>query len=240
MICIGFLARLLEGVRSLTAIVLAAGKGERLGLNTPKQFIKINGKEMVKIAVERMFKLNPRIIILTTPKDYVERTRKLFEGVNSIKIIEGGKTRAESVLKALELVNEDDEVVLIHDGARPFFPVDKTLRCVRAAEEIGAATLAVPVKDTIAISSDNKIASFPDRSKLWALQTPQCFKAALIKKAHELLKKDNFLPTDDTSLILRYNLSEVKIVEGEHYNIKVTYPVDLAFASVIMEELVNE
>jgi len=224
----------------LTAIILAAGKGERLSLNIPKQFIKINGKEMVRIAVERMLKLSPKDIILTTPKKYIERTKKLFEGVDKIIIVEGGRTRAESVSRALELVDEDNDVVLIHDGARPFFPIDKTVECIKAAEEYGAATLAVPVKDTIAMSSDHNIVSFPDRNKLWAVQTPQCFKPSIIKKAHELLKKDNFLPTDDTSLIIRYNLSEIKIITGDYYNIKITYPSDLLFAEVIAKKFIDK
>lgn len=224
----------------MIAIILAAGKGERFNLNTPKQFAKINGKEIVKITVERMLKLNPEFIILPTLKDYVEKTESLFKEVNNIKIIEGGKTRAESVSKALKLIEEDDGIVLIHDSVRPFFPISSTMECIKAAERTGAATLAVPVRDTIAAADNHEIVSFLDRNKLWAIQTPQCFRTTLIKKAHELLEKDNFLPTDDTSLILRYKLSEVKIVEGKHYNIKITYPADLTFARIIMKGLISE
>ena len=223
----------------MVAIVLAAGRGERFNSNVPKQLRKINGKEIVRISVERILKLNPRFIILTTLSDYLEKTQKLFEDVDSVKVIEGGKTRAESVSKALELIKETDEIVLIHDSARPFFPIENTKECIKAAKEFGSATLAVPVKDTIAVSNDHEIVSFPDRNKLWAIQTPQCFKAHLIKKAHELLKRENFTPTDDASLILRYNLSKVKIIEGKHFNIKITYPEDLEFARVIMKELMK-
>ncbi len=224
----------------MVAIVVAGGIGKRMGKPIPKQFLKINGKEILKITVERISQLRPSLIIVTAPRGFIEKTKELLKGF-SVKVVEGGTTRQESVFKALKNTPSEEKIVLIHDGVRPFFPIDKTLECLEKAREIGAATLALPVKETIAVVQNGKIESIPERSILWTVQTPQCFKKSLILKAHEFASSEGFSNApDDTFLILKYSLSQVGIVEGSEYNIKITHELDLEVARILSPKLGRE
>ncbi|MBE7710052.1 MAG: 2-C-methyl-D-erythritol 4-phosphate cytidylyltransferase [Cyanobacteria bacterium SIG32] len=220
------------------AIILASGSGSRYGSDIPKQFIKIAGKTILEHTVEIFEKSNviDDIIIVITPE-----YRHVAENIllkNSYKkvshLLNGGETRKDSSFIGINSIEEAEANVLIHDCARPFLTQTIIDNCVEALEKYSAIDVAIPATDTV-IEVDNKIISkIPNRSKLMRGQTPQCFKLSLIKKAHELAKNDqNF--TDDCGLVIKYNLADVFVVNGDTENIKVTYPSDIFMADRLFQ-----
>ena len=127
------------------------------------------------------------------------------------------------------------ELYLVHDAARPFINSEQIHELVAAAEQNGASILAVPVKDTVKKAKDKKVVETVERSSLWAIQTPQAFRMSLLRKAHEKASEENFLGTDDSSLVERLG-KDVIIVEGNYDNIKLTTPEDLFFAKTIIHK----
>lgn len=227
-----------KGIK-VSAIIGAAGRGKRVGTTIPKQYIKIGDRTILEMSVEP-FQNSSLVdqIILVCHEDYIEKTRKLCEGFSKVtKIVCGGKERQDSIRLGLEaLENEEQEsLVLIHDGARPYVSSDVIERVAREAEASGAAVPWVPVKDTIRVVSEGGGFSAPiDRETLRAVQTPQGFKLSLIKKAHEKAYRDGFSGTDDGSLV-DYFGGKVSMVEGDDRNIKITTKEDLPENAELIE-----
>jgi len=225
------------------ALILASGIGERIGLNIPKQFVKIAGKTILEhtICVFENHKDIDEIIITAHSNsiDFVESLVKKsgFKKVRSI--LEGGKTRKESSYIALNSICADDnDNVLIHDAVRPFLSSRIIDNCIEALKTHNAVDVAIPSADTIIITDEsNFIKEIPKRKFFKRGQTPQCFKLGLIKKAHKMSLNDetSYDVTDDCSLIIKYNLSKIFVVDGDDFNRKITYPLDIAIADKLFQ-----
>ena len=213
------------------AVILASGKGERFNNDLPKQFVKIGNKTILELCVDVFEKSDfiDYIIVVITPEYKSMAVEILHSYKKIIKIVEGGKTRKESSYIGISQIKESEANVFIHDCARPFVSERILNDCAKALREHDAVGVAVPVVDTIIQVKDNFIKNIPERKSLMAIQTPQCFKLSLIKKAHELSRNDeNF--TDDCGLVLKYNLADIYLVDGDVKNFKITYPKDILVA----------
>ncbi len=219
-------------------VIVAAGTGSRMNMGINKQFIKLEGKEVIVYTIEKFYN-NPNIddIVVVVKESESEFFKKeIIERYNfkNIKIAYGGKERQDSVYNGLKLLDEKCDVVLIHDGARPFVS-DKTIdTCIEEAKEHKAIVVGVPVKDTIKVIDDNNnIVDTPNRSLLWAVQTPQTFDYEVLLDAYEDAFKSGFYGTDDAMLVERVG-HKVKMVEGSYNNIKITTKEDLNIGSQIL------
>ena len=217
----------------ISAIVLAGGRGKRMNYHKSKQFIEIKGKPVLVYTLEK-FIYNKSIdeVILVLPEDEVDYCKKEVLQRYSLKvdrIVIGGKERQDSVFNALEAMEKAD-IVLIHDGARPFINEKIIEEGIKYANIYGAAAPGVTPKDTIKVKNEDNISvDTPDRNMLVAVQTPQCFKYDEIYQCHRNIKEENAIVTDDTSVVERYG-HKVYLYEGDYTNIKITTPEDLILA----------
>lgn len=223
----------------VSAVIVAAGKGKRMGTSLNKVFLKINSKPIIYYTLKVFDNLNciNEIIIVISKDDFDyfnnEIIRK-YEFNKKIMIVEGGEERQYSVFNGLKAVNNECNIVLIHDGARPFIDYDTVILGIEKAKKYKAVGIAVPVKDTIkVVDKDNMVVSTPDRKCLMAIQTPQIFDYKLIYNAHIEAKRDKFIGTDDSILVERLGY-KVKLVEGKYKNIKITTPEDLIIAETLL------
>lgn len=219
-------------------IIPAAGQGKRMNAGKNKQFIELQSIPVI-IHTLRVFEQDPMCsgIILVINKDeqlIFEELLQTYSIQRVVSLIQGGSERQYSVYNGL-LAAKNTDIVLVHDGARPFLKQEHVHELVRVAAEKGAAVLAVPVKDTIKrASSDLYVEETVERSSLWAIQTPQAFHVSILQAAHELARKEDFLGTDEASLVERIP-KQVYIVRGDYLNIKLTTPDDLIFAEAILQ-----
>ena len=219
------------------AVIVAAGTASRMqGID--KVMAQLGDEPMILRTV-RAFQNCDVIgeIVIVTREDLVEKIQSLCKEFSKVKAVTvGGADRAESVRKGLKLLSPKVRLAAIHDGARPLITDEVIDRTVRAAHRYGAAAPGVPVKDTVKIVQGGFVKSTPDRSTLQAIQTPQIFDVDLLTGALEKAKKDNAAITDDCSAVERMGMS-VKVVEGDERNIKVTTPMDLKIAGILLEEM---
>ena len=216
----------------ISAIILAGGKGKRMGSAISKQFIDIKGKPIIYYTLKK-FSENKKIdnIIVVLPEDEVkyfkENILKKYE-LRINKIVIGGKERQDSVYNALKsLKNSSTDIVLIHDGARPFISERIINEGIKFAEIYGAAAPGVMPKDTIKVKNEKNFSvDTPNRANLVSIQTPQVFKFDEILECHEKIKINNIVVTDDTMVAEKCGYS-VYLYDGEYTNIKVTTPEDL-------------
>lgn len=219
-------------------VIVAAGTGSRMNMGINKQFIKLEGKEIIAYTIEKFYNnSNIEDIVVVVKEDESEFFKKeILDKYNfkNIKIAYGGKERQDSVYNGLKSLDEKCDVVLIHDGARPFVS-DKIIdNCIEEAKEHKAIVVGVPVKDTIkVIDSDKNIVDTPNRSVLWAVQTPQTFDYNILIDAYKDAFKNGFYGTDDAMLVERIG-HKVKMVEGSYNNIKITTQEDLNVGSQIL------
>jgi 2-C-methyl-D-erythritol 4-phosphate cytidylyltransferase len=226
----------------VTAVVLAAGKGQRLGFQFSKPLIKIDSRPLITYCLN-IFNKHPDIkdIIIVANKNNLKNILSLVKRykINKIKnIILGGKRRQDSVLCGLKEATSD--FVLIHDAARPFLNQKSISLVIKEAKKSGAAILGVPVKATVKEVTSHQspvtsciVKSTLNRENLWEAQTPQVFKKDLILKAYHKFSKSLF--TDDASLVEKLG-RKVKLVMGSYLNIKVTTPEDLILAKAILRK----
>ena len=219
------------------AIVLAAGKGSRMGEGRGKAFCSIREKPLLAwtLSVFESFPLIQEIILVVPPNREQEFKEKILIPYNISKafIVSGGDSRQESVQNGFAAIEEPCHLVVVHDGARPFLDPDTLEKALNAAEKDGASIVAVPVKETIKSGDDQgMVRETFDRSRLWSTQTPQTYKYPIIKEALESARKDNFYGTDDSSLVERIG-KPIRIIIGSYENIKVTTPEDLVIAEAI-------
>lgn len=222
----------------VSAIILAGGRGTRMGSDISKQFIEVDGKPILYYTLNTF--INSELIkeiILVLPKNEIEYCKiNVLDkyNLNVNKIVEGGKERQDSVYNALKEVG-NSELVLIHDGARPFTTDRIIEEGITFARKYGAAAPGVTPKDTIkVIDSNNFSKETPNRNTLVSIQTPQVFKTDMIISCHEKVREENLKVTDDTMVVERYNY-KVYIYNGDYENIKVTTKEDL----ILAEKLVN-
>jgi 2-C-methyl-D-erythritol 4-phosphate cytidylyltransferase len=229
---------------SVIILVPAAGTGSRMGTAVNKQYLTLADRPILAHtlslfdahpAVDRIHLISPAAEIAYCRREVVERYA--FAKVRSI--IAGGAERQDSVRNGLrECGAAADDIVLIHDGARPFFPPALLPAVVASAARVGACVVGVPVKDTIKEVAAGQICGTPDRRRLWQAQTPQAFRFALIRDAHAQAVQDGFRGTDDASLVERLG-QPVAILAGSYRNIKITTPEDLILAEAFLNTPAN-
>lgn len=228
----------------VTAIILAAGQGKRMGSSVPKQYLKLEGHEILYYSV-RAFEDCPAVdeIILVTGGREIEYCQKeiveKYGFLKVSKIIPGGAERYDSVYAGL-LAADDCAYVLIHDGARPLVTVEIIEKVLEGAMTYDNCTTGMPVKDTIKVADREQMAvETPDRSTLWAIHTPQAFSYPVILEAHRRFREGDYrVPvTDDTMMVEMFMRKRTKLVEGSYRNIKVTTPDDIEAAKAFLRDL---
>lgn len=224
----------------VVAIILAAGRGSRMKSDIKKQYMLIDGKEVIWHSINAFEKSEVDEIILVAGKEDIENCEKLVEksGFKKIKkIIAGGKERYDSVYAGLK-VAADSDYVLIHDGARPLVTSELIEKCIEQVKECEACIVGVPVKDTIKIvdeSGDVKVT--PKREFLRSIQTPQAFSYKLIMEAYRNMYQEELIEvTDDAMVVEKYSDSKVRVIEGEYTNIKITTKEDLITAENFLKK----
>lgn len=219
-----------------TAIITAGGTSSRFGGTTNKLLEQVHGKEILKYTVEAFLQANIDEIIICANPAIIDTVSEMFQNCSNVKVVEGGKTRQESVRKGLEAT--DCDYVLIHDGARPMVTSEIIKKLMTDVVEKRAISVMTKTVDTIKeVDEYGLIIRTIDRSRLYNTQTPQAFEYKIIKSAHETLKDESF--TDDAGM-LEYLGYDVFIQEGDYRNIKVTTKSDLALAAIYLGEMYGE
>ena len=229
----------------ITAIIPASGRGTRMQSSVAKQYMELCGKPLLYHTIKAFEESAVDEIILVVPEgeeDFVRTTIVEPNGFYKVKrIVVGGEARYNSVFNGL-LAAEGSDYVLIHDGARPLVDEGLISRCIEKVQKEKACIAAVPVKDTIKeIGSDGTVEQTIDRSKLYAIQTPQCFEYPLILMAYSKLFRQAATGqismegiTDDASVVERMTEQPVKLVQGDYRNLKVTTPEDIVVAEALI------
>jgi 2-C-methyl-D-erythritol 4-phosphate cytidylyltransferase len=222
-----------ERMSTLYAVILAGGTGERLGGGTPKQFLDLGGKEMIRWSLDCFLSLEETgKLVVVIAEEWMEKMQAILDRVDTgdrpLRAVPGGATRRDSSRKGVDaLEGNRDELVCIHDAARPFVTPEIVKRCAKGAGEYGAAAPYLPVTDTVALSDEEGfIREVPDRSSLYLAQTPQVFRYGLIREAHREAEERGITASDDVSLALESG-HRVLRVEGDPANFKVTTSQDL-------------
>ena len=230
------LARKTLKLRPCGAVIVAAGSASRMG-GIDKVMAPLHGKPMI-VHTARAFQNCEAIkeIVIVTREDLIAPIMELCQGFDKVKsVVLGGSSRQESVGNGLSMLSEEMELAAIQDGARPLITDAVIDRVVRAANSYAAAIPAIPVKDTVKICGGGLVESTPDRSTLRAVQTPQVFDIDLLRTALSNAEEKNLSVTDDCSAVEQLGM-KVKVVEGDEFNLKVTTPIDLRIAEMLMEE----
>lgn len=225
----------------VSVIIAAAGMSNRMGSKINKQFIAIDNKPILVHTIEK-FERCKYIdeIILVAKEEELEYCRKEIVKKYNFKkvsnIVRGGKERQYSIYNGLLALNEDTDIVLTHDGARPFIRIEDIEKGIKGVLEYGACVIGVPVKDTIkVVDDDNRVHHTPKRSLLWSAQTPQCFWKDLLKKGYEHAISESIMGTDDSSLVEKIG-HDIKMIMGSYDNIKITTPEDLIIAESLFKD----
>ena len=221
-----------------TAIVLAAGQGKRMKSEVPKQFLELRGRPMLAHSLE-VFQRSPliqEIVLVTGQEDIPYCREKIVEagGFTKVRaIVPGGQERYDSVYEGLRACGEACRWVFIHDGARPLVSEAILERAMAMVKERDACVVGMPVKDTIKVAVDHIIKETPQRSTLFAVQTPQLFDIALLRAALQSARAAHVQITDDCSAVERLG-KEIYLTEGSYENIKITTPADVLAAEAIL------
>ena len=221
-----------------SAIIVAAGRGTRMGPNIDKLFFEVSGAPVVAHAWERLDEAESIdeiiLVIRDGMKPAFEELATTLELEKPYRLVIGGKERQDSVWNGLLSVSHSTEIVVIQDAARPCTPVELIEATIDAARQTGAAVAAQRVTDTIKLSEDGKtIASHLDRSRLWAVQTPQTFRVEVIRKAFSAVREKGLLVTDDTAACELIG-QPVRLVESAKPNPKITVPADLHYIELLL------
>jgi 2-C-methyl-D-erythritol 4-phosphate cytidylyltransferase len=224
----------------VSVIIVAAGRGVRMQATLRKQYVSISGISILGhtlLAVDACDMIDN--ITLVIPKGDVEYCQKNI--ISSLKLhsrvhlVEGGDQRCDSVYNGLMALDKKTQIVVIHDGVRPFIHSKQIKECIVEAKKTGACILGVPVSDTLKyVKKTGSIIKTLDRKSAQLAQTPQVFKYDLILKAHACAKKDGFNSSDDAQLVERIG-KKVKIISGSRWNIKITEKEDLMFAETLLK-----
>lgn len=222
------------------AIIVSAGKGQRFMEGKKKQFSLLADKPILAHTLDQ-FETCPLIrstLLVVGQEDMGYSLKEIvekYEYKKIVQIIPGGKRRQDSVKNGIDALAKDVEIVVIHDGVRPFVTKAMIEDSIHSAERFGAVVLAMPVKETIKMAHPNgTVLKTLDREALWQIQTPQTFQAKLIKEAYSKATEDGFTGTDDASLVERLGV-KVHILPGSYTNIKITTPEDLILADLFLK-----
>jgi len=223
----------------VTAIIVAAGQGVRMGDSIPKQYLMLGDHPVLAYSL-MTFSLCRRVdnLYLVVPESDMDYCRhKIIRPLKlnrDIKLVPGGPQRQLSVYNGLREIEDRQGIVVIHDGVRPFVTTDHIRICVQGAEETGACILGVPVADTLKkVNRSGLIDNTIERKGVWQAQTPQAFAYELIIRAHEKARVEGLIASDDALLVERLG-RKVKIVTGNRNNLKITTPEDLRIARAMI------
>lgn len=223
----------------VVALIPAAGHGRRMGTETPKAFLPLRGLPLLAHTL-RKFEDCPAVaeILPLVPDKEVPFCIELIRhsGFKKIpRVLPGGPERQDSVYAGLKGISGGADVVVIHDGVRPFVSSEMIEEVLAATERWPAVAAALPVEDTLKeVSAKGQVLRTLDRSRFWAVQTPQSFRYDLIVRAHEKARKEGFSGTDDASLVERLGIP-VMVISGSRFNIKITTPEDLILAEALLK-----
>lgn len=224
--------------KNVTAIIVAAGKGRRMGSEVPKQYLMVDGKIILDKTIEQFEKNSSvdNIILVVSAEDIESVKKKLsYERPRINKVVSGGADRINSVYNGILSMDEDMQngIVLIHDGVRPFVSQKLINRCIDAAYENGACVPVMDLVDTVKqVTKDDFVKKTIDRNKYKAIQTPQTFDYEIIKKCYDMAMEDKIKSTDDSAIVEHYGY-KVKAIPGLQKNIKITTQFDLRVAELI-------
>lgn len=213
-------------------VIVAGGKGSRMGGRQKKQYLPLHGKPIIvhTLSVFDTIESLDALVIVAAPEEYEYLKEDIIKryGIQKRTLFApAGEERQESVYSGLKKLPQEANIVVIHDAVRPFVTREMILGSIEGAEKYGAAVVGVPVKDTIRrVDAELFSLGTPERSGLWLVQTPQAFDYRLIMEAHQAAVRDGYLGTDDGVLVERLN-RPVKMIEGSYRNIKITTPEDL-------------
>lgn len=233
-------------------VILAGGIGSRMGnVEKPKQYLKVGDKPIIIHTIEKFFVHDEFVkLIVLCPKQWVENTKNLVkkylgDGADHVVVLEGGSTRNETIMNSITYIEKeyglDDETLIVtHDSVRPFLTYRIIQENIQYGKEYGAVDTVIPATDTIVESqSGDIITSVPDRTKMYQGQTPQTFNAKKLKELYLSLSEEEKNILTDASKIFVIKGEKVHLVQGEVFNIKITYPYDLRVAESLIQEQKN-
>lgn len=232
--------------------ILAGGTGNRMGnTDKPKQFLCVKDKPIIIHTIEKFLSI-PEFekVIVLSPKQWIEYTNQIINKhigtCDKVVVVEGGSTRNETIMNAISYIDnsfglDDDTVIVTHDSVRPFVSRRIIIENIDAAKACGACDTVIPATDTIVESTNGDvITSIPQRMNMYQGQTPQSFKAKQLRDIYMSLTNDEKDILTDAAKILVMKGYDVKLIQGETYNIKITYPYDLRIAKSLLEEEEND
>lgn len=224
----------------IVTIIPAAGRSKRMRSHASKQFLLLKGMPVLAHTLKAFEESDAvdKVIVVGNAKDLDYCRRRIIKRFGFKKVtslIKGGRRRQDSVFNGLKILPPDTDIVLVHDGARPLVTPKLINKAVSGLKDWPALVVGVPVKDTIKeTTSDQMVTHTLDRPRLWSVQTPQAFKANVLSEAHWQAKSDGFWGTDDAMLVERLGYP-IKMIMGSEENIKITTPIDVRIAEIILE-----
>jgi len=228
------------GRNMVSAIIVAAGKGIRMKGTMRKQYMDLSGRPVLAHSIMAFDSCSlVKEIFLIVPKEDVEycqnKILSLLDLNIQINLVCGGAKRQDSVYNGLKAITKNTDIVVIHDGVRPFIQPEDLKECILISKKYGACILGIPASDTLKrVDKLDIIETTLPRENIWLAQTPQAFRFDLILKAHETARQDGHIGTDDASLVERLG-EDVKIINGGRFNIKITQKEDLAIAKAMFD-----
>lgn len=226
-------------MKSVGLVVVAAGRGERLGFDEEKALIPILGHPMLAWALsafEDFPAITDRVVVVPPGREdvFVDRVLKPLNLAERVRVVAGGVERQHSVANGLEALSEEPHWILIHDAARPLVSRSLVARVLETLVSGQSAVPAIPIRDSIArIGYESWLKAYVDRTELLSVQTPQGFHRPVLEYAHQRAENEHFVGTDEASLVLRVN-HPVGWIEGDVQNMKITYPGDLELAEAVL------
>ncbi len=222
----------------VTAIVPAAGSGSRMAGLLPKQFLRVRGVPLLArtlLALRAVGEIQTLIVVVPAGQEDRYRGEILAPfGLTVDGVVPGGDDRQASVFAGLQAAPAATDLVLVHDGARPFVTPEIIRQAIAAAADVGGAVVALPVTDTIKrADGELRVRDTPRRDELWAAQTPQVFRAGLFREAHARALAEGFRGTDDSALVERLG-GAIRLVQGSRDNLKITTPADVMLAELLL------
>ena len=224
---------------TVAALVLGAGRGERLGAGEPKAFVLLDRRPLIAHAIDALLACSwIERVVPVVPLSAIDRFESLRDGLSHparvVPAVAGGARRQDSLRAGLEAAG-DCAFVAVHDAARPLVRVEDVERVIETARAAGAAILALPARDTIKLVQDGQIRETPARSACWTAQTPQVVRREWLVEALDKAEREGFEATDDAELVERLGLP-VRVVEGQASNFKITVDADLVAAEAWLRD----
>ena len=219
------------------AIIVAGGRGTRMGADVPKQLLLLEGKSILERALLPFLRCDSvGSIVVTVAEEIqgaVEQIVRDLGEEGKIRVVRGGAERQESVWNGLSALPDNPEVVAVHDAVRPFITAALIAGCIEGAANFGAVTVSRRLKETVKLVENGVVVETVDRDRFRLTQTPQAFRTELLVRAHQRARAEGFTGTDDCMLVERLGFP-VHVIEGSDMNIKITTPADLLLAGAIL------